>query len=488
MRAARLSRYVSLGLACLLPHIAAAALQVSVLSPQVELGKPVWVTLHSNQTKVSLDTLDIRPWQRDFVLARERELVLADDNRSQRLRLQLFPLHQGQFELPALSFLTQHSSAIAIEVSAARDAKTQAPIDFACKLPSLRPWQQQAVNVACTITTANAYAVFNLPRDNVNGVQLLPMQQQQYAVHETLEAQTRYQLGWVLLPEHAGEVQVQLPPIQYVRDGVVTHQFYVPPLALQVQALPAWLPGTIPVGRVSVDAYRLTQAWLSTSVLSRLQLRLQLTGVAPPLIPDYPQQLHSDRAMQFYAPQRQLHTRIDSHGLQHQLMYDIPVVARQLGRYRLPDLRVQYFDPDSGTLKTRVIHGQSVLVLNGAVKVLVLLMLAVALAWAAHRLGRWLLRYWRRAQTYRLALQQLTQPASLPTIRAVMQTMARAEGWSMNLSYLQWQRRMQAVTPLASQLAVQRLNAASYARQEIALTAVVQVLTRLCRTRRFALR
>lgn len=470
-----------------LQHVSAAGLHITALNTEVELGKPVWVTLTSEQTAVSLNTIDFSPWQQDFVLPRDYELSIADDNRSQRLRMQLFPLHKGQFELPALSFLKQTSNAMTIDVIEARDTKSRSPIAFACKLPNKTPWQQQQVIVACSITLGNAYAVFTQPTDNVSGVQLLPMQVQQYVVHETLEPQTRYQLGWVLIPARAGKLHVQLPPIQYVRDGVVTHQFYVPPLELAVQALPAWLPGTIPVGRVTVTNYSLSQAWLSTSVLSHLQLQLQLAGMAADVIPAYPQQLRSDSAVQYYSAQQQLFTRIDNGGIQHRLSYTIPLVAKHLGIYQLPALRLQYFDPASGTLKTTEIHGSSVIILNTWLKALLLLFGAGLLIWLARFLLQWLTRYWRRYQTYRSALQQLPQSNSLPAIRQVMQTMAQAEGWPTNLTYLQWQRRMQSVVPMAQQLAVHNLNAASYARQDIAMQPIIQLLTKICRARVFAL-
>ena len=468
-------------------NVSAAGLQITALSTEVELGRPVWLTLTSGQTAVSLNTIDFSSWQQDFVLPRDYDLSIADDNRSQRLRMQLYPLHRGQFELPALSFLNQTSNTMRIDVTEARDAKNRSPIDFTCKVPNNTPWQQQQVIVACSITMRNAYAVFTQPTDNLTGVQVLPMQAQQHVVHETLETQTRYQLGWVLIPTQAGKLHVQLPPIQYVRDGVVSHQFYVPPLDLNVQTLPAWLPGTIPVGTVSVVNYSLPQAWLSTSVLSHVQLQLQLAGMAPDLIPAYPQQLRSDSTMQYYSAQQQLLTRIDSNGIQHRLTYDIPLVAKHLGIYRLPALRLQYFDPASGTLKTAEIHGPSIIILNTWLKVLLLLFAAGVLIWLVRYLLQWLTQYWRRYQTYRLALQQLPRSNSLPAIRQVMQTMAQAEGWPTNLTYLQWQRRMQAVAPMAQQLAVHNLNAASYAQQDIAMKPLVQLLTKICRARLFAL-
>ena len=486
---AKLARVsLSLYLWLVAQSVSAVGLQITAMSQTVELGKPVWLTLTSDQTTVSLNTIDFSPWQRDFVLPRQSDLSISDDNRSQRLRMQLFPLRKGRLNLPPLSFLNQQTKAMPIEVIAARDAKSHSPIEFDCQQSSSTPWQQQQVIVACNVITRDAYVVFAQPSDRIIGAQLTPMQVQQRQVHADGEVQTRYQLGWVLIPSRAGEMQVQLPPIQYLRDGVVTHQFYAAPLNLQVQALPAWLPGTIPVGTLALTRYRLPQWWLSTSVLSHVQLQLQLAGMAADAIPAYAQQLRSDNAVQYYSAQQNLLTTIDSQGIHHRLNYDIPVVAKHIGIYRLPGLRLQYFDPDTGKLVTTEIRGPSLFILNGWLKSLLLILGTVILAWVGRSLLQWWLRQWRRYQAYRLLLQVLPQTDSLPAIRHIMHSMAQAEGWSTNLSYLQWQRRMQAVAPIARMLAVNSLNAASYAHAEISLTPIVQVLTRICRARRFAVR
>ena len=467
--------------------VSATELQITALSTDVELGKPVWLTLTSDQVAVSLNTIDFSPWRQDFVVPREFDVSIADDNRSQRLRMQLYPLRKGELRLPALSFLKQSSDVLLINVTEARDTKTHSPIDFAYKVSSQTPWQQQQVIVACTITLRDAYAVFTQATDRVTGVQVLPMQVQQHVVHESLAAQTRYQLGWVVIPVQAGKLQVQLPPIQYVRDGVVTHQFYLPPLVLAVQPLPAWLPGTIPVGAVKISKYSLSQILLSTSVLSHVHLQLQVTGMTQDAIPAYPQQLHSDNAMQYYATQQQIHTTINSAGIQHQLNYDIPVVAKHFGLYQLPTLRLQYFDPASGTLNTAQIRGPTIVILNAGMKGLLLILMAWLGVWLLRRLSQWLARQWQRYQTYQQLLQHLPRSNSLAAIRQIMQTMAQAEGWPSNLTYRQWQLRMQTVAPMAQHLAVQHLNAASYAQQEIALTPVIHLLAKICRQRRLAL-
>jgi hypothetical protein len=475
-------------LLCLLIQIASAALRVTADSNELELGKPLWLTLTSDQTAVPLDTLDFSPWLEDFVMPRYGAMSLSRDQHGQRLRLHLFPLREGAFVLPALSLLQDVSNTLDIQVTGAVDAKSHSPIAFDYQISTQSPWQRQQVIVTCQLTTRDPYVVFEQPEGAGNGMQLLPMRVQHFRVYQDDALVTRYRLGWVLIAERAGQHSVQLPPIHYLRDGVVTHRFYLPPLKLQVQALPTWLPGTIPVGKVSVSQYRLAQSLINSRVLSHLQLQIQLDGVAPAALPDYPRQLRSDDRVQFYTTRRRVSSNVDKMGIRQQLDYDIPLIGKRLGFSHLPTLRLQYFDPDSGTLKTMPVHGPWLLILNPWIEAVLLLLAAMLLGWGIRVLSRWLAVCRHRYRGYQQALGALSQARTLAAVKQVMQQMAQAEGWPANLTYRQWYARMQRVTTAADTIAVEHLNAASYGRGEIAIEPVLHILMRICRQRRLAWR
>lgn len=476
------------GLGLMMQAVFAAGLTITPETQHVELGQPIWLTLQSDQTAVPLDTLDFSPWRQQVAIPHVYGVNLIHHDRVQQLRFPVYPLHSGQLILPGLHFLQQTTPALAFTIAPARDPRTHTPITFAYRISSLHPWQQQQVIVACRIRMHDHYAFFTQANAGNSDMHVLPMRVQRQTVASGAAAQTRYRLGWVIWPSRAGKQQLQLPPIQYVRDGVVVRRFYVPPLTLDVRALPAWLPGTIPVGRIRIIRYRLARSWLSTSVLSQLRLQIQVDGMRPELIPDYSQQLQSNRQMEFYAAQSQTNTLIDAQGLHQKLTYRVPLVAKHLGMYQLPRLRLQYFDPLSGMLKTQTVPGPPSIVLNPWLERGGLLLVLVLVLWLARKLLHYLQTYWRRFRTYQLALRQLGQADSLATIKQVMQTMARAEGWNPNLSYLQWQACMQSKTALADQLAVTQLNAAGYGRRELRVADAAMRLARICRQRRLALR
>lgn len=465
----------------------ASQLQVKVERQRVELGRPIWLTLRSDQTAVSLNSLDFSRWRQRVAFPETYYVNINRDNTVQTLRLRLYPYRVGRFVLPALHFLHHSTAPLHFTVLPARDPVTKAPMDFICKESNLRPWQQQQLIVDCQLRLHDAFALLTQSAMRHDGLHMLPMQIQRHSSGHGQAAHTRYRLGWVVFAARAGKQILRLPSIEYVRDGVVTRRFYIKPLHLDVRALPAWLPGTIPVGRPGSVQYRLSQSWLSTGVLSQLQLRVQLHGVAPILVPDYSRQLYSDRQFMFYRAQQHDHTHVLVSGVDHLLDISIPLVAQHIGYYRLPDLRLQYFDPLRGTLETRLIRGHTVVVVNGWIKLILGVLFIGLLLWLGRRAWMYGIRYWRRFRYYQQALAIFALAPSQEGIRKGMRKMALAEGGHENLSLLQWQSYMRTKSELVSALPLLQFTAAVYGGGVVDFDDYVKRLQRICRQRRLAL-
>lgn len=465
---------------------AAAQLQVQAEQHRLELGQPIWLTLRSDQAAVSLNTLDFKAWRQKVALPRAIYVNRNRDNTTQTLRLRLYPYHTGKLVLPALHFQHHTTAPLRFTILPARDPVTHRPMRFACKVSGRHVWQEQQVIVHCQLKLHDAFALLTQAHSRQTGFRLLPMQIQKQTTGHGQSAQTHYQAGWAVYAEHPGKQVVRLPPIEYVRDGVVTRRFYHEPLHLLVRALPAWLPGTIPVGQVVSARYHLAHSWLSTSVLSQLRLRVQLSGVAPSNVPDYAAQLHSNQPFRFYRARQQHHTRVSATGVQYDQDDTLPLVAHHFGLYRLPDLRLQYFNPVRGTLETRLLRGGMVVVVNGWIKTVFGLLCAGLLVWLGRRTWFYGARYWRRFRGYQQALAILDGPATYDVLQRGMRRMALAEGWRANLSLLQWQACMRRTTSLVEAFPVTQLTAAVYGDGSVDLGMCVDRLRRICRRRRLA--
>lgn len=460
----------------------AAALSISADESRMQYGKPVWLTIETARRDVALKTLDFTRWDEQVVVLSERE-VQTDAAGLQRWRVRLYPRREGRIELPGLLLAGERSEALRLEIVPAVDPRTGAPIGIDCDVSTATPYQQQQVLAVCEFRIQDELVLFEYPRQTLAGAQLLPMQ----VTRETRAPGHSHHAGWVVLPQRSGDVEYDLPPLQLVRDGVITHRFYLPKLQLQVRPLPLYLPGTIPVARVQVTRFAFDSWHLAPARLANVQLHVNVDGAPLDALPDFAQLVRSDASLQTYAAATQHTQRIDTQGIAHTLEYTIPVTPRRQGLYRLPTLHVQYFDAQSGTLQSAEVPGPRVLILAWWSKLLVVL-LAGALALPAARYAHQLLRrLQRRTRTYRAALMQLGAAPTLAHIRHAMQLMAQAEGWSANITYRQWHAKMVRVRACTAQFPYQSLYEVSYAGVAHDLHALRESLQRICRQRMYRL-
>lgn len=481
-------RIVLLGaLAGLTAHAQAGVLRVSADQQEVELGRPIWLTVYTDQDAISLDNLDLSGWQGRVAVPRNIDVSREAGGRSQRARLKIYPLREGPLELPPLYFIHETSNVLRLKVLPAVEAGSGRPMNFQCQASANTAWQSQQLAVGCTLDLGTGYALFRQNARNTAELQIHALQKQQHQLGHAADRFTRYRLGWLISPSRAGERLVTLPPIDYLRDDVVVRRFYVPPFRLQVRALPAWLPGTVPVGKVTLTEYGPARFWLDSGVLSQLHLGLRLDAVAAGMVPDYAAQLRSNRDWRFYPPRLEHSDAVAGRDAVRRLQYTIPLQARAIGVRRLPDLRLQYFDPASGSLRTLQVRGPLLWVVNGWIKLILALLALLLCVYLGRRFWRWWRHYWYRYRIYRALLRRLARCDKLPELRDIMLGMAQAEGWRSNLTYRQWQTRMRQVAQEAARIPVAELYAASYGSAGIDTAGFTQSLLRICRRRRLGL-
>lgn len=149
-----------------------------------------------------------------------------------------------------------------------------------------------------------------------------------------------HQLGWSLHLSAPGHHVLELPPVRYLLFGQTPYRFYLPLLDIQMDALPDYVPLTVPVGGVvlhsPIEAQGGTRGWRVTVETDGLLLvglpalesaLAGLAGIAP-------EQVHK--------LQRQ---EVREDGVYQPLELHVPLSA-WLGRLGdAPDLSLQWFDP-----------------------------------------------------------------------------------------------------------------------------------------------
>ncbi|MGD9390203.1 MAG: hypothetical protein PVG18_07010, partial [Thioalkalispiraceae bacterium] len=269
----------------------AVDLQVILDKTVVELGKPLTLTLNSPQIKTSLEELDLGILMTDFHV--EEKAFTQAQHRQQRI-LRLYPRTTGQLQIPALQFSQTRTAKIDIEVTPAIDKKTGSIIDTKITVSTRSPWQKQQVLVNAEFISEAGMLVFETPTAYADHSKIYPLSLTRKPLQKQQTKPMRHATGWAIFPQQPGQHQLELPAIRLVRDGVSTHHFYPPLITFTVQALPVYVPPSMPVGKLAIEFTQPPPTYLHPGNLENLQLKLTGHGTQPGSLPGLGEQLTSN--------------------------------------------------------------------------------------------------------------------------------------------------------------------------------------------------
>ncbi len=460
----------------------ANGLMLALLTPHPQWGRPLRLQLYPARpgtTVLPLGRIDLTPWQEDFAILASEPGRRAD-GRAQ-LTLTLAPRRSGRLTLPPLHLGTRHSAALSLDIAPPRlDGQ---PLTVRLELPPGALWQGQQAVVRVHIDSPRRFARLDSPPPATDAA--LPLLGLPLTRQPDPTGGSRLATGWVLFAEPATRTQaasgatparpgngntvmLELPPVRYLIDGVPRLTFYLPRLRLQLRPLPEYVPPATPVGRLDLLPGTPPGHWLRTGHLQFWRLRLRGAGIAPQNLPDVSAHLHGGRDIVLLDSARRVQRRLDSHGLTGEADFTLSFKTRRSGWLQLPQLRLRYFDPADGRLKTLISPARGVLSLNLFWLLALLAVTVAAAAWLLWHGARSIQRRYRTRQARQQALQALRTSHDVGQLRAALHRLARAEGWPDNLSLGQWRQhwmcRYRSAAGLAPTLA--RLERACYGGQD----------------------
>ncbi len=450
-------------------------IELSIKTDKIEYGKPVFAVLRSSYSQPSLETLDFSRLARDFVIEQPWEVMEDAHGAKQYWRIRLHPRRPGKLAIPSLGFQGEKTAPINILVTPPLDPADKAAIQLTSEVGDTSVWLNQAVPVSLIIENNSPYVLLesDVPLQSGIAIERLPI------IRHTRKMdgveRTKHRLTWMLYPQTTGKLRVQLPAIEYRRDGVTTHRFFPPEVNLEVLPLPVFVPPTLPVGRISVEMAAPVPFILLRNKLSFLTLRMKKLGPGNGGFGQVLRQFRSNRQITFHAPQQvsEEHDR---------RTYRIPFELNSMGLAALPSLRLQYFDPSSGKLQTETHTLGSIVVVSQWVVYAVFAVSLLGLFLVSRKIYRWLKQRYQRYKYYRRALR-LFQHADTPAaIREGVQEIAKAEGWPTNLTLNAWLKHWSTRYPQrrSTSDAVILLQNASYAGAEISLDEIQHCFIAIC--------
>lgn len=439
-----------LGLVMVGRAVAAPAFSLTVAPGPAEYGRPIPVELLAERLQPRLDALDLSALDADFVVRPLENVDVDSQAGRQRWRLQLVPRRPGLLRIPPLTYADTTTAAVQISVAPASEGRQHAPIEVRSRLSANSGWLRQPLELVMEIETPSRYVGFEVDAVKQAGVELIPIP---HSASPAAGGRTLHRLGWRIIPQQPGHLSVQLPPVNYRRDGVITHRFYPPRLALDIKPLPSYLPATLPVGPVALQMILPEPWYVRQGALRFITLRLSGQGATDRDMAHVIRQIRVGQGIRFYPASETGAKAGQDGGASGEIEYRLPFTSNAVGLLSLPPIRLQYFDPDSGRIETRIQAPGRLLVLSAwmiwAAEAVLLLLAGLVLRTVWQRL----LIYARRVRAYRTALARIRQADSAAALRTALADIAEAEAWPVNLTLADWARRWRARYPKVSGVA-----------------------------------
>jgi hypothetical protein len=443
----------------------AADLRLEVDSDTVELGLPVTARLYGIGIKQPLGNIDLQPLAQDFGVKIPEDVSIVSDPRwpGQRVQYQqllLYPRSTGTLEIPSLVLgdLDTYSQPVHVVPGSTR----KGTINVDMHLSADTVWQRQQLIYSVKVTTPDRFASLHIEQADVPGFEVVVIPASRHYL-DSGEAVLRG--GWLLYPLIAGQQQPQLPPVKYRISGVYQRYYYAPVPPIKVKRLPAYIPPTLPVGRVAISSRIQPEYLLQTGNLSYLHIELQGHAMPPLWLPAILRQIRSSDSLQVLPADSQRDARPDPQGMHSHVIHTIPFKALTNGPLSLPQLRMQYFDPATARLVTVKHTLPTTLAVSLGWRIIILAILLALLVYITRRVVRLLYNRRQYRRQRRQVLHAMARANSPTELRSALRDFAAVEGWPQNLALSGWLRHWQRGTNDNNNIdeLVAQLSAASYA-------------------------
>lgn len=448
-----------------------ARLSVSLEQDTVELGKSLVLTVRSDQAHPDIENLVI-PSPGNTFRIEPLPNGRSAENAVQQRQWRLYPLRTGTLTIPALHVGAIQSHPVTIDVTAPVDPRTGETFNVKIDMPKNQLWLRESAYLRMSLETSSPVVV--LKRDSIEhqGVSITQLATWRERSNNN-SGRYRHTTGWVIQPHRHGKMTIELPSIDFVRDGIITHRFYTPAIQMQVRPLPAYLPPGIPVGQPRLQS-QLGRHWLFTDTLTHLQLRLSGKHMPPADLPSLRDQFARAEDLDIY-PAREQQQTTTTHGVLRSVVdYEIPFRILSGGIHTLPQLRLDYFDPQQGKLVTRILPGITLYAIPRILFYLLLAVLAAGAWWLGRRYLPGLYRYLRRLFVYVQTVYRLQQVDNARQFRELLHQHAIGENWPANLTLARWLSHWQRTYGDNPQLAqiINDLQKNSYAGHPVSLSSL----------------
>jgi len=408
----------------------------------IEYGKSFKIKLKVPlKNKINISTL-LKPLKNNF----NYSIISQVNNKTYvTYKIKLFSLHKGIILIPALKYKQYKSTPVNITVTAPLTQNNQ-PISVSIDKTNLNPWVREQIRIMVTITTTEKNIILNNANINQKGNDsyLIP----QTTRKTTINGETRYKhkIGWDVFFLYAQNTTLSLPVIEYVKNGVPLYKFYFQKINFNVKKLPIYINPTIPIGKIILSSryLELPKTLLQPNKIAIIQYTLTGKGVPAKWLPSLVQiyGLSKNTDINFSPLNIQLNTSVRNNSIIGKKITDFTFTPLSNGFLPIKNIQLQYFDPETGLLKSKIYKHPKLLVLHWFIQIILLFIFLYIIYAIILKTFWFIIRLFRKYKYYSKYRLKIRNAETFNDIKEALKDYSRAKEWPTNITTNQWLYRL----------------------------------------------
>lgn len=442
-----LSSLVFIVLFLVLPSTGEAKPEIVLILDKTELqiGHHINASLYGISLNDKLVNVDLSDLEEAFGIKIIETTEDIEDDRwpgkqVQLLKFKLFPRKTGNHIISNISFEGSkvRQKNISVQQGFNKLQNGQVKISRNTQVTPASPWEREQVLVEVEVITTDHYASLHYETLNIPGFDVFNTQEKRRRIETNGIEYTAIKVAWALFPLIPGKRYIDIPSIEYYTSGKKTRSYYFPKQELNVTPLPVYIPPTMPVGKVSISSQLETNSLLYPDTLYYWDIRLAGYKVSPNWMTTIIPRTKENGDVYFFQRTSTQETLFEKDSLNTIASHTIPFKPLSNGNLSLPNIHVQYFDPDSGKIVTASHKPGSILALSFSWRATILLLGVCLLFLASIYCYQKLSIYIERRQHYKSAKTQIKNATSFVELRNALQSISIAEDWPVNMTTKKW--------------------------------------------------
>ncbi len=412
----------------------AAELLLHLQQHQIELGQVINAKLIARDVNAELAEIDLGTLYDDFAVIVSENVRGSSQTKLQTLNLELYPRRIGTLTIPSLVLGDLKSPQQTVIIGNAMVGETAMVVDL--RISAQQVWQRQQILATVEIKSAHRFFSVDAEPFKMSGFEVRPFVTAREPIDGDPNYRSRIRLGWAIFPLISGPFTLELPMLRYEQGGLTQRQFFLPRINIQVRGLPAYIPANMPVAKVHVASSIVTNGLLLTGHLAYWNITLSANDTLAYWLPPVLHSIRPTNQIEYLPVKSRPSSQIDARGVLAQVTHEVPFKAQHIGTVDLPQLKVQYFDPDTGRIENIYHNTPPPMAWNAPVIVLVTVILIALLAWGV----RWFIRQYTHHKQRQSAISAICDAHTAKEIFFGLRCYAAAEGWPANMTLSDFQR------------------------------------------------